>query len=94
MKDNKELLKLEDSTTNEEYIDENIDEPTSETQGKKLVINIAERLKLCEDGICTNAFNLISDPEMLKAAYLILKSKPGMMTEGSDKETLDGISDE
>jgi group II intron reverse transcriptase/maturase len=63
-------------------------------QGDKLRINIEERLKLQKDGLCTNAFNLISDPNMLKAAYLTIKSKPGMMTEGSDEETLDGITDE
>jgi group II intron reverse transcriptase/maturase len=63
-------------------------------QGEKLTINIQERLKLQEDGLCTNAFNLISEPKMLKAAYLAIKSKPGMMTEGTDDETLDGIKDE
>lgn len=33
----------------------------------------------------------MSDPEILKIAYLMIKSKPGNMTEGVDKETLDGI---
>jgi len=56
-------------------------------------INLTERLKLQSDGKCTNAFNLISDPEILRAAYLAIKSKPGMMTEGVDEETLDGIND-
>lgn len=77
-----------------ELIEVNTNESISELQGEKLVINIQERLKLQKDGLCTNAFNLISDPGMLRAAYLAIKSKPGMMTEGSDKETLDGIDNE
>lgn len=48
-------------------------------------------MHLQEDGRCTNAFELIATKEMLKAAYLVLKSKPGMMTPGTDDETLDGI---
>lgn len=55
------------------------------------MINIQKELILQEDGRCANAFNLISSPEMLKAAYAILKSKPGMMSKGTDEETLDGI---
>lgn len=35
--------------------------------------------------------NLISDKEILMAAYTKLKSAPGNMTPGVDKETLDGL---
>lgn len=55
------------------------------------LVDIKDKLTLQEDGRCTNAFKLISDKEILKAAYNKLKSKPGMMTKGSDEETLDGI---
>lgn len=57
-------------------------------------IDIKERLILQSDGKCINAFNLISSPEMLIAAYSTIKSKPGMMTKGSDEVTLDGINKE
>lgn len=43
---------------------------------------------------CTNAFELISSKECLKAAYNDLKSKPGMMVKGIDEITLDGINEE
>lgn len=60
---------------------------------EKFEVKIREMLELQSDGLCTNAFNIISDPRILKAAYLVIKSKPGMMTKGTDNETLDGISD-
>lgn len=43
-------------------------------------------------GRCTNAFKILSRPDVLQAAYEKLKSKPGMMTPGVDRTTLDGIS--
>jgi len=36
--------------------------------------------------------NIISDPEFLYAAYLLIKNKPGNMTKGISKITLDGIN--
>lgn len=36
--------------------------------------------------------NKISSPEFLVACYEEIKSKPGNMTRGSDKETLDGLT--
>jgi hypothetical protein len=38
------------------------------------------------------AYRQLFEIELYKAAYLSLKSKPGNMTPGTDKETLDGIS--
>jgi len=64
------------------------------TETDTSLVDIQRQLILQEDGKCTNAFNLISDVRILKAAYFKLKSKPGMMTEGSDGETLDGITQE
>lgn len=42
---------------------------------------------------CTNAFLLCTHPDTLKMAYDMIKSKPGNMVHGSDRETLDGISE-
>lgn len=58
------------------------------------LIDIKNQLILQEDGRCTNAFKLVSDKDILIAAYLKLKSNPGMMTPGVDEETLDGINTE
>lgn len=45
-------------------------------------------------GRCINAYNVLCKPEVLQTAYMRIKSEPGNMTTGSDKETLDGISEE
>ena len=68
--------------------------PKTATHTDTQETDIRKKLILQEDGRCTNAFNLISDKEILKSAYLELKSKPGMMTKGIDQETLDGINQE
>ena len=52
---------------------------------------IAGRLKF-RGPQCTNALEVISDRETLLIAYKMVKSNPGNMTKGSDKETLDGIT--
>lgn len=52
---------------------------------------IADKLRYNKDNQCINAFKIMSNPDILKIAYLMIKSKPGNMTEGVDKETLDGI---
>lgn len=44
-----------------------------------------------KDGKYNGLIHVISDPEILYAAYLLIKSKPGNMTHGPDKSTLDGI---
>lgn len=55
---------------------------------------IKQRLRFNNSGKCTNAFQIISDPEVIKLAYEMIKSKPGNMTKGVDSITLDGISHE
>lgn len=49
-------------------------------------------LRYDEEGRCTNAFEVISNPDILKIAYETIKSKPGNMVRGSDNVTLDGIT--
>ena len=55
-------------------------------------LNIKQNLKFDPTGKCINAFQVISDPLVIKVAYGMIKSKPGNMTEGTDNITLDGIS--
>jgi hypothetical protein len=43
---------------------------------------------------CINAFQVIMKPETLKIAYESIKSNPGNCVRGTDKETLDGITEE
>jgi len=49
-------------------------------------------LKYDDKGRCTNAFEVLSSPEVLWLAYEKIKSNPGNMVMGVDKKTLDGIS--
>lgn len=49
-------------------------------------------LEYDKKGKCINAFQNFSDSNILYQAYNTLKSNPGNMGHGSDKETLDGIS--
>jgi group II intron reverse transcriptase/maturase len=53
---------------------------------------ITEKLTYNQKGKCTNAFKILSDPGTLKMAYESIKSKHGNMVQGTDSETLDGIS--
>lgn len=55
---------------------------------------INDQIKYDMNGKCSNAFKILSKPEVLKVAYETIKSKPGNMTPGVDNETLDGISNE
>jgi len=71
-----------------------INNGTKDTKGATYKEIIYQKLKFGQDGRCVNTFNLISDPEILKIAYLTIKSKPGNMTKGVNEETLDGISEE
>lgn len=50
------------------------------------------RLRFDNMGRCVNAYEVISERDTLIQAYLGLKSIPGNMTKGPDKETLDGIN--
>jgi hypothetical protein len=53
--------------------------------------SLREMLAYDEQGRCINAFQVLSDISVLKSAYDVIKSKPGNMTPGVDRETLDGI---
>lgn len=55
---------------------------------------ISSRLVFDPSGRCTNAFELITSPELLLFAYEKIKSKSGNMVEGTDSITLDGINKE
>jgi group II intron reverse transcriptase/maturase len=60
---------------------------------ERAVYDIIKRgLKFDEKNRCINAFRIASNAGILKMAYNSIKSKPGNMVHGSDKETLDGIS--
>lgn len=56
--------------------------------------SLRELVTYNSEGLCDNAYNLITRVEVLQTAYMRIKSEPGNMTPGSDKETLDGISEE
>lgn len=49
---------------------------------------IKDRIEYNSEGKCINAFEILSDINTIYAAYITLKSKPGNMVEGSDKQTL------
>jgi hypothetical protein len=53
---------------------------------------IISLLKKNEHDQYTNAFEVISSPQLLKLAYEVIKSKPGNMVRGTNHETLDGIT--
>jgi hypothetical protein len=55
--------------------------------------HIARGLKFNKEKKCTNAFMLLSDPQILRSVYETIKSHPGNMVHGSNNETLDGISE-
>lgn len=48
---------------------------------------IKDRIEFNSEGKCLNAFEILSDISTIYAAYSTLKSKPGNMVEGSDKQT-------
>jgi hypothetical protein len=58
-----------------------------------LTTKVRLMLKSNSEGKCVNAFEVLSKPEILKDAYETIKSKSGNMVPGSDKVTLDGISE-
>lgn len=68
-------------------------EEDKEEEKPSLSVTLRKKLTHDEDGKCTNALQILATPEVLKIAYETIKSKPGNMVEGSDKETLDGISE-
>lgn len=61
---------------------------------KKKKFNTSELRKLLKydkSGRCTNAFQVLTESDMLKIAYETIKSNPGNMVKGSDPKTLDGL---
>ena len=58
-----------------------------------LVTLTKKELLLCRDrrGAYNGLINTLKKPEYLVACYEEIKSKPGNMTRGSNKETLDGL---
>jgi group II intron reverse transcriptase/maturase len=54
---------------------------------------IRKQLKFDSKNRCTNAHEILSSSETLRIAYETIKSNPGNMVEGTDKKTLDGISE-
>lgn len=63
-------------------------------EDKDLTTRIRKKLSFNEEGKCTNAFEVLSDPGTLRDAYETIKNKSGNMVPGSVPETLDGISEE
>lgn len=55
--------------------------------------SLEELLTFDEDGKCNNAYRTVCRKDVLMSAYDRIKSKPGNMTPGADRETLDGISE-
>jgi retron-type reverse transcriptase len=55
--------------------------------------SLEEMLVFDDRGRCTNALKVIKDKTVLMTAYNNIKSKPGNMTPGTDKITLDGIEE-
>ena len=54
-------------------------------------LKLRKMLKFDHKGRCVNAFQLATSVDFLKLGYDIIKSKPGNMVRGSDKQTLDGL---
>lgn len=54
--------------------------------------SLEQRLTYDREGKCTNAYKILIHSNMLLGSYGKFKSKPGNMTAGTDKLTLDGIS--
>lgn len=64
----------------------------SQIKSKDIKDLIKDKLEYDEVGRCNNAFKILSNPTILYQAYGTIKSNPGNMVHGSDKETLDGIN--
>lgn len=72
-------------------------ETSLESFKETLPTGLAELNRLIEESknnsnyVFKNVARIIADPEFLKFAYGLIKSNPGNMTPGIDKDTLDGI---
>jgi hypothetical protein len=47
---------------------------------------------MSKSGKYNGIINILANPLFLQACYLEIKSKPGNMSVGTNKETLDGIN--
>lgn len=47
---------------------------------------------MSKNGKINGIVNLLTNPDFLKECYLEIKSKPGNMSKGTTRETLDGIN--
>ena len=56
--------------------------------------SLGQILTYDKEGRCNNAYKTLTNINVLHTAYMKIKSEPGNMTPGPDKETLDGISEE
>ena len=73
------------------------DTPTKVQKVKKsvsLVTLVQKELRnyINKQGIYNGLINILKKPEFLVACYEEIRGKPGNMTKGSTKETLDGIT--
>lgn len=60
----------------------------------KKLKSIRQRNELNKSAVNKDLFRLLCNKDLLRLSYNKIKSKPGNMTPGSDKETLDGFSEE
>jgi len=96
MKENQQVpnSSLHESALNA-LIDANSTTPYIKNKNDKdLTKKIRDRLTYDEEGRCTNAHKVLSDPGLLRDAYESIKTKSGNMVTGTDRETLDGITEE
>ena len=79
---NKKVSELTSSKTRE------VGKPVS------LVTLVQKELQLykSKQGIYNGLINILKKPEFLVACYESIRGKPGNMTKGSTKETLDGLN--
>jgi len=65
----------------------------NEDKLRKVVMKLLDKYK-DKNSRYNGIIRIISSPEFLMACYLIIKSKPGNLSPGSMKETLDGLGKE
>jgi len=63
-------------------------------EDRNLTKRVREAIRRDGKGRCINAFEVLSDPRILRDAYETIKGNPGNMVRGTDHITLDGISEE
>lgn len=63
-----------------------------EPTGLSKLLQLTSLNKANAQHVNTSVSRILADPEILLAAYSNIKSKPGNMSQGSDKQTLDGIN--